>query len=166
MLSLSVGKNIGLMALARSAIAGFISRSRELGLIDAQVKALAIKTPDLETPIQNLSGGNQQKAVIARCVMDRPAVLLADEPSQGVDAGARFEIYKILREATRQGSSGSQDSWAPIPRSRRSGCVTRRRNSSPTWSRKKHARRLCFSIFCRAVLSNECARAKWSLPTT
>ncbi len=104
MMSLSVGKNIGLIALARNAIFGVIDRRRELSEINKQVAALSIKTPRLETQIQNLSGGNQQKAVIARCLMDRPAVLLADEPSQGVDAGARFEIYNILRAAASGGS--------------------------------------------------------------
>jgi ribose transport system ATP-binding protein len=103
MLSLGVGKNIGLIALARNAIFGVIDRRRELAEINKQVEALSIKTPRLDAQIQNLSGGNQQKAVIARCLMDRPAVLLADEPSQGVDAGARFEIYKILRDVAADG---------------------------------------------------------------
>jgi ribose transport system ATP-binding protein len=103
MLSLGVGKNIGLIALARNAIFGVIDRRRELSEINKQVSALSIKTPRLDTQIQNLSGGNQQKAVIARCLMDQPAVLLADEPSQGVDAGARFEIYNILRDAAASG---------------------------------------------------------------
>ena len=103
MLSLGVGKNIGLMALARHATGGFVHRGQELSAIDEQVRALSIKTPRLDTQIQNLSGGNQQKAVIARCLLDQPAVLLADEPSQGVDAGARFDIYKILRDAVAKG---------------------------------------------------------------
>ena len=103
MLQLGVDKNIGLIALARNAILGVISRRRELSEINKQVAALSIKTPRLDTQIQNLSGGNQQKAVIARCLMDHPTVLLADEPSQGVDAGARFEIYNILRDAAVNG---------------------------------------------------------------
>lgn len=103
MLTLGVGKNIGLMALARHAIGGFVNRGQELAAIDDQVRVLSIKTPRLDTQIQNLSGGNQQKAVIARCLMDQPAVLLADEPSQGVDAGARFDIYRILRDAAAKG---------------------------------------------------------------
>ena len=103
MLQLGVDKNIGLIALARNAILGVISRRRELSEINKQVAALSIKTPRLDTQIQNLSGGNQQKAMIARCLMDHPTVLLADEPSQGVDAGARFEIYNILRDAAVSG---------------------------------------------------------------
>ena len=103
MLQLGVGKNIGLIALARNAIFGLINRRREISEIGEQIAALSIKTPRLDTQIQNLSGGNQQKAVIARCLMDRPAVLLADEPSQGVDAGARFEIYSILRDTALSG---------------------------------------------------------------
>jgi ribose transport system ATP-binding protein len=103
MLSLGVDKNIGLIALARNAIYGVIRRRREISEIDSQVAALSIKTSRLDAQIQNLSGGNQQKAMIARCLMDQPAVLLADEPSQGVDAGARFEIYNILRAAAASG---------------------------------------------------------------
>jgi ribose transport system ATP-binding protein len=103
MLQLGVGKNIGLIALARNAFFGIIDRRRELLAIREQVTALSIKTPRLDSQVQTLSGGNQQKAVIARCLMDQPSVLLADEPSQGVDAGARFEIYTILRAAADSG---------------------------------------------------------------
>jgi len=100
---LSVGENIGLMSLARNSIGGLMSRSREKAAIDAQVAALSVRTPSLTTPVKSLSGGNQQKTVIARCLMVEPSVLLADEPSQGVDAGARLEIYKILRDAASEG---------------------------------------------------------------
>ena len=103
MLSLGVDRNIGLIALTRNAVFGVINRNRELSQISAQVAALSIKAERLDAQIQTLSGGNQQKAVIARCLMDQPAVLLADEPSQGVDAGARFEIYTILRNAAASG---------------------------------------------------------------
>jgi ribose transport system ATP-binding protein len=103
MLPLSVADNIGLMALARHSIGGLIRRKQERNAISQEAAALSIKTPTLETPVKSLSGGNQQKTVIARILLDKPDVLLADEPSQGVDAGARLEIYKILRKAADDG---------------------------------------------------------------
>jgi len=103
MMSLSVGKNAGLMSLARHALYGFISARRETQAISDQVSALSIKTPAIGAPVKNLSGGNQQKVVIARCLMSAPAALLADEPTQGVDAGARFDIYSILRQKAAEG---------------------------------------------------------------
>ncbi len=103
MLPLSVGENIGLMALARFAVAGLMRRSAERKAVAGEVEALSIKTPSIDTPVRSLSGGNQQKTVIARALLGQPDVLLADEPSQGVDAGARLEIYKILRQAANDG---------------------------------------------------------------
>jgi len=105
LLPLSVGENIGLAALARFAVAGFMRPRQERTAIEREVSALSIKTPSLATPVLSLSGGNQQKSVIARALLDKPIVLLADEPSQGVDAGARLEIYKILRSAANEGKA-------------------------------------------------------------
>lgn len=100
---MSVSDNIGLMALGRHAWGGFMRQGAEQRAVSGVANALSVKTPTLRTPVRSLSGGNQQKAVIARCLLDEPKVLLADEPSQGVDAGARLEIYRILREAAAQG---------------------------------------------------------------
>jgi ribose transport system ATP-binding protein len=105
MMSLSVGKNVGLMSLARHAWGGFVSPRRESEAVASCIEALSIKTPSVETKVQHLSGGNQQKVVIARCLMSEPDILLADEPSQGVDAGARFDIYCILRKVASDGTS-------------------------------------------------------------
>jgi len=105
LLPLSVAENIGLAALARFAVGGIMRARQERTAIQGQVTALSIKTPSLATPVLSLSGGNQQKSVIARALIDRPNVLLADEPSQGVDAGARLEIYRILREAANDGKA-------------------------------------------------------------
>ncbi len=101
----SVFENLGLMALARNAAAGFSRPGRERAAVEAQAAALAVKTPSLDTPVRLLSGGNQQKVVIGRALLDRPRVLLAGEPSQGVDAGARLEIYRILREVSAAGTA-------------------------------------------------------------
>src|SRR5699024_4390105 len=70
-----------------------------------QIARLNIKTPSHKTPVQSLSGGNQQKVVMAKTLLAQPTVILAEEPSQGVDAGARVEIYRILREAADQGAA-------------------------------------------------------------
>ncbi|MDF1671526.1 MAG: ATP-binding cassette domain-containing protein [Roseovarius sp.] len=100
---MSVFDNIGLMALGRHAKGGLMQPKRETEAISSMSRALSVKTPTLEMQVNSLSGGNQQKSVIARCLLDEPALLLADEPSQGVDAGARLEIYRILRKAATEG---------------------------------------------------------------
>ena len=64
---------------------------------------MAVKTPGLEAPVLSLSGGNQQKVVMARALLSAPGLIVADEPTQGVDVGARFEIYSILREVSNSG---------------------------------------------------------------
>jgi ribose transport system ATP-binding protein len=102
---LSVAKNIGLASLKRNSGLFFMSPSREAEAVDAQIRALSIKAPAQDALVANLSGGNQQKVVIGRCLMSEPNLLLADEPSQGVDAGARFDIYSILRKASGEGTA-------------------------------------------------------------
>src|SRR5213079_162175 len=62
-----------------------------------------VRAPSLEAPVSALSGGNQQKIVMARSMLSDPAILVADEPTQGVDVGARAEIYRILREVSAGG---------------------------------------------------------------
>ncbi|MBE2277904.1 MAG: ATP-binding cassette domain-containing protein [Rhodobacteraceae bacterium] len=100
---LSVFKNIGLSSLARNSTLGVVSSRREGDLVAGSMASLGIKAGGPEVPVSTLSGGNQQKVVIARVLANEPAVVLADEPSQGVDAGARLEIYQILRAAADQG---------------------------------------------------------------
>ncbi len=66
---------------------------------------LRTKTPSMEAPIQNLSGGNQQKVLIARWLMISPDILIMDEPTRGIDVGAKFEIYSIMVDLARNGKS-------------------------------------------------------------
>ena len=80
-----------------------MSRRRELDAVERELSALAVKAPSLEAPVSALSGGNQQKVVMARAMLSEPAILVADEPTQGVDVGARAEIYRILREVSADG---------------------------------------------------------------
>jgi ribose transport system ATP-binding protein len=102
---LDVGENIVLENLDDFATAGVIRDGSADKVAQRQVASLAVKTPSLRTPVGSLSGGNQQKVVLARTLLSEPKVLLAEEPTQGVDAGARAEIYRILRGVSSQGSA-------------------------------------------------------------
>ena len=104
-LPLSVGENISAGTLPQVSRGGLVSERRILAVAAEQIKRLAIKTPSARTPISSLSGGNQQKVVLARTLLARPSVLLAEEPTQGVDAGARVDIYGILRDAADSGAA-------------------------------------------------------------
>ena len=82
---------------------GVVGPRSERAALAVQEKELAIKTASQEADIASLSGGNQQKVVFARAMLGRPKVLLCDEPTQGVDVGARVEIYRMLRELAADG---------------------------------------------------------------
>ena len=100
---LSVRENAALRALDRFRRLGLVRRDVEARAVDALRRQLAIRAPSIETVVGSLSGGNQQKVVLARSVLSQPRVLLVDEPTQGVDAGARVEIYAILRQIAQAG---------------------------------------------------------------
>jgi ribose transport system ATP-binding protein len=102
--SLTVRENATYSALEKFAVAGVMSRKKELAQVGAIFSELAVKTPGMEAPIFALSGGNQQKVVMARAMLSEPGLIIADEPTQGVDVGARFEIYRILREVSEAGT--------------------------------------------------------------
>jgi ribose transport system ATP-binding protein len=103
MLDLNVRENAALSALGRLKIGPFVSRRREVGVVERELSELAVRAPSLEAPVSALSGGNQQKVVMARSMLSEPTLLVADEPTQGVDVGARAEIYRILREIAARG---------------------------------------------------------------
>lgn len=85
-------------------IRGFhVSRTKENGIVAAYVKKLGIKMASPETLIQNLSGGNQQKVILARWLSAQPGILIMDEPTRGIDVGAKAEIYKLMDDLVRQG---------------------------------------------------------------
>jgi erythritol transport system ATP-binding protein len=83
----------------------FLSRDEETRRVRKLVAELHIAAKDIELPVTTLSGGNQQKVLLARCMMGSPSVLLMDEPTRGVDVGAKAEIYGILRELAEKGLS-------------------------------------------------------------
>jgi ribose transport system ATP-binding protein len=103
MLTLSVRDNVSLLALGQLAQGGVVRRARERAAVAERVQRLGIKTPSQETPVGALSGGNQQKVLFARALLAAPRVLLADEPTRGVDAGARLDLYQVMREAAADG---------------------------------------------------------------
>lgn len=93
----SVGANMGLSDLARFAARGVLSPVRERGAIAGMISRLGVKTASAEASIGSLSGGNQQKVLIGRALMPGPAALLLDEPSRGIDVGARAEVFRTIR---------------------------------------------------------------------
>jgi ribose transport system ATP-binding protein len=103
MMNLSIRENASLSSLGQRASGGMVRGADERRAVEAQRDVLRIRTDSIDTPVSSLSGGNQQKVVLARAMLSNPKLILADEPTQGVDAGARMEIYKILREAADRG---------------------------------------------------------------
>ena len=102
--SLTVRENATFAALEKFATFGILSRKEEMTQVSTTFRSLAVKAPGMEAPILSLSGGNQQKVVMARALLCEPGLIVADEPTQGVDVGARAEIYRILRDASNAGT--------------------------------------------------------------
>lgn len=102
-LDFSVRENMALTNLFSFSSKGFISAKKELDFVDTLTKRLQIKTHTTETPARNLSGGNQQKVVIAKWIGIGPSLLILDEPTRGVDVGAKREIYQLMNELTERG---------------------------------------------------------------
>ncbi|WP_152047561.1 sugar ABC transporter ATP-binding protein [Aureimonas psammosilenae] len=103
MLPMSVGDNMSLAALFRFKRGLGLDRRRESAAIDAMVERLRIKLPDLGAPVSTLSGGNQQKVVIAKWLMTGPGIVLLNDPTRGIDVGTKQEIYRLLRELAAEG---------------------------------------------------------------
>ena len=101
---LTIRENASLASLGKFGSFGILSRKRELENVSRAFASLAVKAPSIEAPVASLSGGNQQKVVMARALLAEPSLIVADEPTQGVDVGARAEIYRILREISNSGT--------------------------------------------------------------
>jgi erythritol transport system ATP-binding protein len=100
---LSVAHNITLANLQRFVTSFWLSERREMEDINTMIRDLAIKTPNPQHPITSLSGGNQQKVVLAKSLLTHPQVLLLDEPTRGIDVGAKAEIFEIMIRLAEQG---------------------------------------------------------------
>jgi D-xylose transport system ATP-binding protein len=98
-----VGFNLSLSSLRELSRRGFIDGARELQENRRMVDAMRVKTASLEVKVGTLSGGNQQKVVLGRALMTGPKVVLLDEPTRGIDIGAKSEIYALVRELTDRG---------------------------------------------------------------
>ncbi|MGH8826472.1 MAG: sugar ABC transporter ATP-binding protein, partial [Jiangellaceae bacterium] len=99
----TVAENLGLVSLRRATKAGLVDRRRLNRLAEKAVADLRIRTPNTRTTVKNLSGGNQQKVVMGKWLAADPAVLLLDEPTRGVDVGAKVEIYELINKLTADG---------------------------------------------------------------
>ena len=97
-LNMSVAANATLAALARVSPGGWLRAAREFKLADESTEALHLRAASLSQSVATLSGGNQQKVVLAKWINTRPRVLLLDEPTRGVDIGAKQEIYQLMNE--------------------------------------------------------------------
>jgi ribose transport system ATP-binding protein len=105
MLPMSVSVNLSFAALGRISDRGIVDRARERLLIDEMIELLAIRTDGTDVPVGSLSGGNQQKVVIAKWLIADTDILIFDEPTRGIDVGAKSEIYKLLNDLARQGKA-------------------------------------------------------------
>jgi ribose transport system ATP-binding protein len=102
-LKLSVRHNMTLSALGQFSTAGQINANKESRQVEEYIKKLAIKTPSSLQRVKNLSGGNQQKVVLSKWMMINPKVLILDEPTRGVDVGAKVEIYELINKLKESG---------------------------------------------------------------
>lgn len=100
---MSVREHITLSSLPDVATSGFVSASAERLAADDSIRALRVKAAGREAAITSLSGGNQQKCIIARALRTRPKLLLLDDPTRGIDVGAKAEIYRLIDELCTQG---------------------------------------------------------------
>lgn len=102
-LGLAVRVNITAATLSSVASMGWVSRARERAFVDEYIKALNIKTAGQEQLAGNLSGGNQQKVVLAKWLSIKPKILILDDPTRGIDVGAKVAIHNLMGEFARQG---------------------------------------------------------------
>lgn len=103
---LSIKDNVGVSVYNKYLKAGFVLDHKSInGVVDDSIKKLRIKTPSMKEHIANLSGGNQQKVIVARWLANDPDILIMDEPTRGIDVGAKHEIYEIMNDLAAQGKA-------------------------------------------------------------
>ena len=103
---LSIADNISIASLNQYLIGGIMLDDKKIEqLVQDNVAKMSIKAPSSKTLIQSLSGGNQQKVLIGRWLANDPDVLILDEPTRGIDVGAKYEIYCLIAELAAQGKS-------------------------------------------------------------
>jgi ABC-type sugar transport system ATPase subunit len=100
---LDVAANVSLCSLRQALRGGLLSRGREEALVAAPLRDTGVKTPGPHAAITGLSGGNQQKCIIGRWLLTRPRILLLDDPTRGIDVGAKAELYGLIDRLCREG---------------------------------------------------------------
>ena len=100
---LSIRENIILALQARKGVSKYITKKRQQEIADDFIKSLGIKTPSANNEAKQLSGGNQQKVMLARWLATNPAILILDEPTRGIDVGAKLEIMELILDLSRKG---------------------------------------------------------------
>lgn len=104
-LPFSVEANISMASLDKMTKFGFLNSSTEKVIAEKHVKSLGIKTPSIKTKVRSLSGGNQQKCIVGRWLELGPRILILDEPTRGIDVGAKYEIYLLMKKIAESGGS-------------------------------------------------------------
>ncbi|OPX03111.1 xylose ABC transporter ATP-binding protein [Geobacillus sp. LEMMY01] len=102
-LEMDIIQNATLVALKKVAKRNIIDHALEVKRAEEMTKKMKLKAPNLEAKVSQLSGGNQQKVVLSKWLLNNPKILILDEPTRGIDVGAKYEIYKIMNELARQG---------------------------------------------------------------
>jgi erythritol transport system ATP-binding protein len=103
--TLSVARNMSLSALPRITKRWFVSAARERVLVEEEIEGTRVKTESQGAPIGSLSGGNQQKVVIGKAIMTQPKALVLDEPTRGIDVGAKADVFALMAEQAREGAA-------------------------------------------------------------
>jgi ABC-type sugar transport system ATPase subunit len=104
-LSMAVRENMSLPNLDALTSLGFVRRGEEAETVEDYVRRFTIRTPGIDSRVVNLSGGNQQKVVISKWLMVKPKILIMDEPTRGIDVGAKSEIYDLMHQLAASGIS-------------------------------------------------------------
>lgn len=103
--ALSIKENATVVTVNKTFKHGVINRRKEELIVQEFIRKLNIKAQNINTPIKNLSGGNQQKVVMAKWLLQHPKIMILDEPTRGIDVGAKYEIYQIINQLSQEGVS-------------------------------------------------------------
>ena len=103
--TMTVGGNLSLASIGKFTGMLFTDKENEQKIVEATIREVTVKTDGSDAPIGSLSGGNQQKVVIGKMLATNPSVLLLDEPSRGIDIGAKAEVFRILADHAKKGTS-------------------------------------------------------------
>ena len=104
--SMSVGQNLTLASLWHYVKTAWVARDKERDAVEQTMRDVTVKAAGPDAPIGSLSGGNQQKVVLGKALLTKPRVLLLDEPTRGIDVGAKADIFELITQQTKQGLGG------------------------------------------------------------